>query len=130
MNEKLYELMEKVRATAVQVGSTAADAAYVVGQKAGELLSVAKANAKIAGLKADVNVALRETGELIYATHTGNPTDSDVLLAKLQEIDVLKAQIAQLEAELGKEAAPALCPTCGAEVRDGAAFCGECGGPL
>ena len=130
MNEKLYELMEKVRATAVQVSGTAADVAYVAGQRAGELLSTAKANVKIAGLKADVNLALRETGELIYATHTGNPTDSDILLAKLQEIDVLKAQIAELETELGKEPAPALCPTCGAEVRDGAAFCGECGGQL
>ena len=130
MNEKLYELMEKVRATAIQVGGTAADAAYVVGQKASELLDVAKANVKLAGLKADVNVALRETGELIYATHTGNPTDSDVLLAKLQEIDALKTQIAELEAALGKEAAPALCPTCGASVADGAVFCGECGGQL
>ena len=130
MNEKLYELIEKVRTTAIQVGGTAADAAYIAGQKAEALLSVAKANVKIAGLNADVNTALREAGELIYATHTGNPTDSEVLLAKLQEIDTLKAQIATLEAEIGKEAAPETCPTCGAVKQDGAAFCGECGGQL
>ena len=130
MNEKLHELLEKVRETAIQVGGTAVDAAYGVGQKTAELLSVAKINVKIAALKGDINTALRETGALIYATHTGNPTDSEVLLAKLQEIDALKAQIAQLEAELGKEAAPDVCPTCGAAKQDGAAFCGECGGPL
>lgn len=130
MNEKLHELLEKVRATAIQVGGTAADVAYVAGQKATELLDTAKANVKIIGLKNDVNTALRETGELIYATHTGNPTDSDVLLAKLQEIDALKAQIAELEEQLGKEAAPQVCPTCGAEKKEDAAFCGECGGEL
>ncbi len=130
MNEKLYELIERVRETAIQAGATAADAAYGVSQKTTQLLTTAKTNVKIMGLKGDVNTALREAGELIYATHTGNPTDSEVLLAKLQEIDALKAQIAALEAEAGKEAAPEVCPTCGAEKKDGAAFCGECGGPL
>ena len=130
MNEKLYELLEKVRSTAVQASDVAADAAYGVGKKANELLSVAKLNVKIAGLKADVNTALREAGELLYATHTGNPTDSEVLLAKLQEIDALKAQIAELEEQIGKEAAPETCPTCGAEKKEGASFCGECGGAL
>ena len=130
MNENLQELIGKVRETAIQVGGTAADAAYGVGQKTAELLSVAKINVKIAALKGDVNTALRETGELIYATHTGNPTDSEILLAKLQEIDVLKAQIAELEAQVGKEAAADVCPTCGAARQAGAAFCGECGGPL
>ena len=50
--QKLYELLEKVRETAIQVGGTAADVAYAAGQKATELLGVAKANVKIAGLKA------------------------------------------------------------------------------
>lgn len=130
MNEKLYELLDRVRETAVQASSVAADAAYGAGKKASELLGAAKANVQIAGLKADVNTALREAGELIYATHTGNPTDSDVLLAKLQEIDALKAQIAALQEQIGKEAAPEVCPICGAEKKDGAAFCGECGGQL
>ena len=130
MNEKLQELIGKVRETAIQVGGTAADAAYGMGQKTAELLSVAKINVKIAALKGDVNTALRETGALIYATHTGNPTDSEILLAKLEEVDALYAKIAEYEEQLGKEPAAPVCGTCGAALQEGAAFCGECGEKL
>ena len=130
MNEKLYELLEKVQETAVQVGDTAADAAYGVGRKAEELLSVAKLNIRIASLRADVNVALREVGEMLYATHTGTPTDSEILLAKLEEIDGLNTQISGLEAQIGKERAAHTCSTCGAAAQDGDQFCRECGGKL
>lgn len=130
MNEKLYELLEKVQETAVQVGDTAADAAYGMGKKAEELLSVAKLNIRVASLRADVNVALREVGEMLYATHTGTPTDSEILLAKLEEIDGLNAQISGLEAQIGKERAAHTCSTCGAAAQDGDQFCRECGGKL
>ena len=130
MNDKLYELLEKVQETAYQVGDTAADAAYGVGKKACALLSVAKLNIRVADLTAQVNTALREAGELLYATHTGDPTDSAVLLAKLEEIDGLKAQIAELEDQIGRAEESAICPTCGAAVREGDQFCRECGGKL
>ena len=95
MNERLQELLDAVQRTASQVGGSAADAAYGVGKKAGELLSVAKLNIRLVDLRAEVNLHLREAGEMLYATHTGQPTDSETLLAKLQEIDDLKAFIEQ-----------------------------------
>ena len=87
MNERLQELLDAVQRTASQVGGSAADAAYGMGKRAGELLSVAKLNIRIMDLKGAVSTALREVGEMIYATHTGTLTESEVLLAKLQEID-------------------------------------------
>ena len=102
MNEKVQDLLDSVQRTAVQVSDAAVDAAYGVGKKAGELLSVAKLNIRLVDLRAEVNLQLREVGEMIYATHTGSPTESEALLAKLQEIDGLKEQIAALEAEIGR----------------------------
>lgn len=64
-----------------------------------------------------VNAALQELGELLYATHTGNPTDSEILLQKLQEVDALKAQIAGLEAQICREEAARTCPVCAAPSR-------------
>lgn len=130
MNEKLKSLLETVQRTAVQAGDVAVDAAYSVGKVAGDLLSVAKLNVRIMERKAAVNTALKEVGEILYATHTGNPSDSEILLAKLQEIDVLKAEIAEMQAQIKKEEEKHTCHTCGGATREGAAFCGECGEKL
>lgn len=133
MDEQLREVLNLVRRTARQAGDTAADAAYGAGKKAEELLSVARVRAKIAGLEGDVRGCLQDAGGLLYATHTGTPTDSEFLLAKLEEIDGLKAQIQALreeEARLrGKESTP-VCPTCGAPSQEGDLYCRTCGGKL
>ena len=129
MNEKVYELLEVARQTAVQVGSTAADVAYVAGKKAGEALNVAKLNIRIAERNHVVKGKLQELGELLYATHTGTPTESEVLFAKMEEIDALKAEIAELEAAVGREQKTS-CETCGAEIQEGDAFCRACGDQL
>ena len=129
MNEKLYELLEATRQTAVMAGGVAADVAYAAGKKGCELLSVAKLNIRIVERKNCVKTKLQELGELLYATHTGTPTESEVLFAKMEEIDALKAEIAELEAALGREK-KTVCETCGAEIREGDAFCRACGDQL
>ena len=130
MNEKLASLLEAVQRTALQAGDVAADAAYSAGKVAGELLNVAKLNVRIMDRKAAVNAALKEVGEILYATHTGYPSDSEILLAKLREIDGLKAEIAEMQAQIKREEEIRTCRTCGSPVREGAAFCGECGEKL
>ena len=130
MNEKIYEITEKVRQTATQAGDVAADVAYGVGLKATELLSVAKMNIRIVSLKNDVNARFRELGELLYATHTGTPTASEVMIEKLEEIDRLNAELEILKGGLAKEDPVPTCPTCCAPVQEGDEFCRECGGKL
>ena len=136
MNDKIYELLDIVcrnAANAKEVASeaaqtvkaNAANAAYAAGQVSTELLATAKLNIKIVELKGNVKTAMQELGQLLYATHTGNPTDSEVLLAKMQEIDALKAQIAELQGET-----VTTCPFCGVRAQDGDVFCRECGNPL
>jgi len=87
-------------------------------------------NIRIIDRKAAVNTAMREIGELLYATHTGDPTESEVLQAKLEEIDALKAEIAALEEQIRKEKTVCGCAVCGGEIRTGDVFCRNCGGKL
>lgn len=130
MNEKLQNLLELIQRTAWQAGDLAADAVYGAGQLADDLLSSAKLRVKAATVEGDINGKLMEVGEMVYATHTGNPTESEALLAKLQEIDELKAQLADIRDALDRRPQGTVCPACGAAVREGDAFCGECGGAL
>ena len=124
MNEKLQNLLELVRRTAWQAGDLAADAVYGAGQMADDLLSSAKLRVRAATVEGEIN------GKLVYATHTGTPTESEELLAKLQEIDGLKAQLADINDALGRQPQAPSCPTCGAAVQEGDGFCRECGGKL
>lgn len=130
MNERLQELLDSVQRTACEVSDAAGDVAYGVGKKATMLLSVGKLNIQTVDVKAEISAQLRQVGEMMYATHTGDPTSSEDLLEKLQKIDALHAKIAALNAEIARLQGGALCPTCGAPAQNGDVFCKECGGKL
>lgn len=130
MNEKLHDLLENVKRTAYQAGDTAADAAYGVGKKTESLICAARLRSRLAEVEHEMDGCFREAGKMVYATHTGTPTESDVLVEKLREIDTLMEQAKELRRVLGLQGGSARCPTCGAEAQKGDRFCRECGGGL
>lgn len=131
MNEQLDALLETIQKTANQMGTAASDALEGAGRRANALLSVGKLNIRLADLNAEANVLLREVGEMVYATHTGAPTDSEILLAKLKEIDDVRDQIREINAEIQRlKGAEGLCPHCGAAIKAEDRFCRECGGKI
>lgn len=130
MNEQLQDLLDSVQRTVGQVGEAAAGAAHGVGRRAATLLSVGKLNVKVMDLKGERAAALREVGEMIYATHTGDPTDSDDLLEKLQEIDGIQRRMDLLNEEIARLQGGQVCPVCGAPGQGADVFCRECGGKL
>lgn len=106
---------------------TARSVAEVMGLGTKRLTDAARRQIELSDLRAGINAALRELGELLYATHTGTPTDSEALLAKMEEIDRLKARVRELE---GDPVVHLLCPRCGREVRPDDVYCRDCGEKL
>ena len=141
MNDKIYELLDIVcrnAANAKEVASeaaqtvkaNAANAAYAAGQVSTVLLATAKVRMKIVELESQVTTAVRVLGKMLYATHTGTPTESEVMIEKLTEIDRLNEELEILKGGIAKEPVVPTCSTCCAQVQEGDEFCRECGGKL
>ena len=129
MDERVRELLDRVRDTAVTVGEAAGATARYAAKYAGQTVDIAKLNMKIFDLKTDVNSLLREIGQVVYDTHLGaeDVPDVDGLLG---QIDEKHRAIAEL-----KERAAALksckdCPACGASCGKDDKFCKSCGNEL
>ena len=132
MDEKLQNILDNVHKSAQDAANTATEAAQNVGKRATQLFSTGKLNIQLMDLKTQVSEQLRQVGEMVYATHTGSPTDSNTLLQKLQDIDVLNAQISTLDAQLQRawNGGTVVCPHCGTSAKKGDQFCRNCGAKL
>ncbi len=123
----MQDMLERVRETAAVVGNAAADAAYDISAKAMDLLAAGKRNVRLTELESSVLTELRHVGEMIYATHIGKPTDSEVLLAKLQEIDALYDEMNALKREAAAAKGLPVCGVCGRVGEKDDLYCRDCG---
>ena len=129
--EKFYDLLDTLRTGVEAAGTLALGTLGLACEGAEKLADAVRLRCQAARVEGEVDGKLMEAGELVYATHSGNPTESGELLQKLQEIDELKARLAELNETLGRtpEEDP-VCPGCGEAVKEGDHFCRSCGEKL
>ena len=103
MDERMEKLLRSVTDTAYYAAGKAAEAAAATGQAvsaAGEALAdcrdLLRTERELQGLRQEVKLQLQAVGAMLYATHCGKPSDSEVLLEKLRVIDGLEEQIRAL----------------------------------
>lgn len=126
MEERVRELLDRARDTAV----TAGDYAEAAARRAGQAVDAAKLNLGIFRRKADVNGLLREIGQLVYDARRGGTADSAALEEMLRRIDRKNAEAGELRRQADRLKNGEICPRCGALCGTGDRFCKHCGGAL
>ena len=71
MDDKVKELLDRIRDTASAAADSAADTARVAGRKAGQMVDVAKLNVQLFDLNGEFSDILKKLGQVMYDTHRG-----------------------------------------------------------
>lgn len=100
--EKFYRLLDSLRTGAEAAGTLALGALGLACEGAEKAAEAVRLRYQAARVEGEMDGKLMEAGEMVYATHTGNPTESGELLEKLREIDELKARLAELHGAMGR----------------------------
>ncbi|MEG1857971.1 MAG: zinc ribbon domain-containing protein [Pseudoflavonifractor sp.] len=130
MDDRVKELLDRVRDTAVSVSEVAGTTARYAGKCAGQMVDVAKLNMKIFDLKAETTDLLREIGGLVYDAHLGKAGDQTAMDAILLKIDENRRDIDEVKDRIAVLKNTRACPHCGAACGKDDKFCKDCGGAL
>ena len=129
MDDKVRELLDRVRDTAVGAADAANQTARAAGKKAGQMVDVAKLNVQLFDLNGEFNDVLRQLGQVMYNTHLGREAEEDVSQL-LQRADDTAARVAELKSRIADLRQSRSCPACGAPCGKGDKFCRSCGASL
>ena len=130
MDERVQQLLDRVRDTASTLGEAAGTTARHAGKAAGQMVDVAKLNMKIFDLKTDINGLLREIGQMVYETHTGGAADGAAVDGLLLQIDEKNKAIAELRERVNTLRSARQCPVCGGVCGREDKYCRTCGTAL
>lgn len=130
MDDKVKDLLDRIRGTASVAADAAADTARVAGKKAGQMVDVAKLNVQLFDLNGDYNEVMRQLGQVMYDTHKGQAPEGDPVTQLLGKADELSEKIAEVKARIADLRQAQTCPVCGAPCGKGDKFCRTCGKEL
>ena len=100
--DAFYRMLDTLRTGAEAAGTLALGALGLACEGAEKAVEAVRLRCQAARVEGEMDGKLMEAGEMVYATHTGNPMESEELLEKLREIDELKARLAELNKTLGR----------------------------
>ncbi len=130
MDERVKELLDRIRDTAGVAADAAADTARVAGKKAGQMVDVAKLNVQLFDLNGELGEVLKQLGQVMYDTHRGAAGAGENVPQLLSRADELSARVAELKDRIAALRLSSVCPACGASCGREDQFCRCCGQKL
>ena len=119
MDNRVKDLLDRIRGTAGVAADVAADTARVAGRRAGQMVDVAKLNVQLFDLNGEYNEVLRQLGQVMYDTHRGRAPEGDRVTELLEQADERAERIAELKARIADLRQAESCPHCGAPCGKG-----------
>lgn len=130
MDDKVKDLLDRIRSTAAGAADSAQQTARVAGKRAGQMVDVAKLNVQLFDLSGEYNDVLRQLGQVMHETHKGQAQDEEKVPALLEQADQLESRIAELRERIAALRQSRSCPNCGAMCGRDDQFCRRCGQSL
>ena len=130
MEDRVKEMMDRIRGTASACADAAADTARVAGRKAGQIVDVAKLNVQLFDLNGELNDVLRQLGQVMYNAHLGEGGGDESIPDLLARADELNERIGGMKDRVAALRQSRSCPACGAACGREDKFCRACGRPL
>ena len=130
MDDRVKELMDRIRRTASAAADACADTARVAGRKAGQIVDVAKLNVQLFDLNGELNDVLRQLGQVMYDAHRGQAGGDESIPDLLARADELNEKIGGMKDRVSALRQSRTCGTCGAVCGREDKFCRSCGQPL
>lgn len=130
MDDKVKELLDRIRSTAADAADAAAGTARVAGKRAGQMVDVAKLNVQLFDLNGEFNDILRQMGQVMYDAHRGQREEGDKVSELLERADGLSGRISELKERIAALRQARTCPSCGAVCGKEDQFCRRCGAGL
>lgn len=108
-----------------RIGKRLTDAGQNVAQQTKNFADVAQLNSTIADKEKKVSQLYLSIGQAYYEKHQNDTANEEQ--QKIDEINVLQAEIFQCREKIKQIKGVVKCPSCGADVPANAAFCNACG---
>ena len=130
MDDKVKDLLERIRGAADFAADAAVDTARTAGKRAGQVVDVAKLNVQLFDLNGEFNDIMRQLGQEMYNTHLGKDSEGDSITELLTKADETAAKVKDVKARILDLRKSQSCPTCGAPCGKEDKFCRSCGSAL
>ena len=130
LRTKMKSALNFTREKASQAGEAARAGAAKATRAADDFMTFSKLKSHVRETNNQIQERLQTIGEMVYATHTGKPSDMTEMERLLCEIDGLKAALAEDEQAIAALRNLRNCPGCGTPNPAEHIYCEECGSPL
>lgn len=128
--ETFQQLVRCTQRAAEETAAAVRSGAAAVGHRTDEAVTCARLRRRSRELQGEIDRQLQEVGMLLYATHCGNPTDSDAIQVRLEAVDQLQEDLAECQRAVKRMNGVLFCDSCGAENAGTNVYCHNCGRPL